>query len=147
VGQKPKNLDSLQLQKDIEIAIQKCKEFDIVEMSFYKSAISSSNPIAEFILLYYILLHISGDTQSKVGKRIAEYYEINKIYLEICESRNSKGNIVKEDVFTNIRNRLSHRRDDINIDEILSLVLNHLPILRMIVKSEIGNKINFRFFG
>jgi len=101
-----------------------------VRRQLYRATLNIEGPLAQFVLLYSVLLLVCGDSQKKVDVCICRLRPDTQRY----EDRNGP----KETVFTRLRNKLGHGRPDWSIESLVHEANTLLPDFVEIVAEAIG---------
>lgn len=106
------------------------QKLDLSKLMLFFDSATTADPVARFISLYTVMLHLCEDKQKKVDEAIL------KIDPTVAESRRPKRNHF-ETIFTKFRNELSHPRDGVNILTIHNRIRNNVDRFERIVKTHI----------
>jgi len=98
---------------------------------FFRCALQSISPVEEFMHLYNILLMIYNDNQSDVDSFIASedptVPQTRQPEIKRPGKKHSRKNaVMKETVYTRLRNEFAHRRAGVNLDNTKSEMFNRL---------------------
>ena len=142
-----KSTASVRLDAKIRIVIKPDEEKRNAIISFLKNprvgkdlllsefafSLNQSDFLSKFMLLYNLILQITGDSQKLVDETIKKY---DPSVIVTITKRKLHGKIkeVEETIYTKLRNEIAHKRDGVNKQEAIKNIKDNLPQFTKIVR-------------
>lgn len=111
------------------------KHYDLSKLQTFFDSATVIEPIGRFISLYTLMLHYCSDSQKPDSQKKVDEVIVN-IDPTVAQYKSPKGNGY-ETVFTNLRNKLSHKRDSVNMVETHEQVRKNVDRFERIVKTHV----------
>jgi len=106
----------------------------------YRIALHSDDPLAQYMLLYSILIQLFQDSQHKVDEFIREVEPEVQIFKKNIQKR-EKTHMKEETIYTNLRNAIAHAQPAATFEEPLKAIQENLGRLRALTQQAIETRI------